>query len=132
MREAAGAVILATVLTASALPALACSCVRFSNAREQVRTTDVLFIGRAVRTERDWFNRHLIYTTFVVDESLKGDVRGHVRVAQSDHTTCAVQTFARGARVIVLADRGRRGLHIGPCVFPYFTEAEYRAALRPS
>ena len=131
MRQTLGAVILATLLTACALPALACSCAHYSSARDQLRAVDVLFIGHAVRTERDWFNRNLIYTTFVVEESLKGDVGRRVRLEQNDRTTCAVQTFETGARTIVLANRDGQRLQIGGCTFPSFTEAEYRAARRP-
>lgn len=122
--------ILAAIVAVFALPALACSCVQFSSARDQLRAADVMFIGRAVRSERDWFNRNTIYTTFTVEESLKGDVPRRVRVVQNDRTTCAVQSFEPGARVMLLANRDGQRLLVGPCMFPHFTEAEYRAALR--
>ncbi len=131
MRYAFGGAILAVITAIFALPALACSCVQFYTAREQLRAADVMFIGRAVRTERDWFDRNIIYTTFAVEESLKGEVPRRVRVTQNDRTTCAVQSFERGARVMVLADRAGQRLIVGPCMFPYFTEAAYRDALRP-
>jgi hypothetical protein len=131
MRQLMQSILLALAILAFAVPALACSCVQFSNPREQLRSADVVFIGRVVRSERDWLDRRWIYTTFDVQEALRGSVPRRVRIAQRDGTSCGIISFERGSREMVFAHRNGRRLTTSACSMPRFSEAEYRAALRP-
>jgi hypothetical protein len=133
MRQGLSAFFLATfLLMASAAPALACSCGMYESARAQVNATDVIFVGRVIRTERVLFAEEELVTTFEVREELKGDVARTVRVRHPAPVCClCFVTFTRGAEGLVFAHRHEGRLHTSLCSAPHFPEAEYRAVLRP-
>ena len=133
MPRSLGAFFLATILfMLSPVPALACSCGMSESARAQVEATDVIFVGRVIRTERVLFAENEVVTTFEVREELKGQIPRIVRIRHPAPVCClCFVTFTRGAEGLVFAHRYEGRLHTSLCSAPHFPEAEYRAALRP-
>lgn len=118
-------------LLASASFALACSCVRFRDAAEQIAGVDVAFIGVAQKTERAGLMTSDRVTTFRVSETLKGAAGRTVRVRHQigDGGNCGI-SFRRNTPLLVFAHKQGSVLTTGRCSAPRFPEAEYRAALR--
>jgi hypothetical protein len=132
MPRSLGAFLLATILfMLPPAPALACSCGMYESARAQVEATDVIFVGRVIRTEAVPFAHDELVTTFEVLEELKGDIPRIVRVRHPAPVCClCFVTFTRGAEGLVFAHRYEGRLHTSLCSAPRFPEAEYRASLR--
>jgi len=116
-------------LLASASVALACSCVRFKTAAEDLGNADVAFVGVVLRTERTPTGGSA--TTFRVVEALKGEVERSVQVSHPRLTeeACGV-SFKRRTRTLVFANNIDGRLSTSACQLPRFDEGAYRAALR--
>ncbi len=128
-RSLAAALTVGFAVLFAAAPALACRCVTYPSARAQLATTDVVLVGRVLGTRE---NRGGLITTFAVAETLKGRVPARVEVRHSPDVCCICGVeFARGATVVLLADRIEGALHTSGCTQGRFSDAEYRAALRP-
>ena len=109
--------------------ALACSCVPYRSAAEQLAATDLMFRGRVVSASTT--GEGAAVTSFRVLEVIKGRASGTLRVRHRlDGASCGVR-FRPGATVLVLAHRGNHGAwRTGLCSAPRFPEADYRRAAR--
>ena len=119
----------ASTLLAAAGAALACSCVPYASAAEQLAEADLLFKGRVV--EERVHGRTSATTTFAVTEVIKGPAMRRVSLNHRlDGAACGVR-FRPGAAVLLLAHRAPDGtLRTGLCSRPRFPEGEYRRAVR--
>lgn len=130
----------------SALPAMACSCLRFESAAEQAQSAELIFIGRVIDSgpERDprtrmkrlgdwWAGRpppvrgHI--TTFQVDEALKGTPARNISLHHLPSTLssqCGID-FRRGQALLVLAyPRTEGGYGTSLCALPQFPTESFR------
>ena len=108
--------------------ALACDCIRYASAAEQLSRSEAVFRGRVVRSERTGDRR--VTTTFAVVEPLKGGLGATVRVQHNPDNggNCGV-TFERGKVVEVAANRMRDGRwRTDACSMPQFDWAAFRRA----
>jgi hypothetical protein len=126
----ASAAVLALVIAAfSASAALACSCVIFNSAAEQLARSDVAFRGRVIGERLDPVGGAV--TSFRVVEAIKGRTARTVQVRHRvDSAACGLR-FKAGSTVLVLAHRtpGER-LETGLCSQPRFAVDEFRRAAR--
>jgi hypothetical protein len=98
MRRRLGAFFVATIFfMAPAAPAQACSCGMYESARAQVDETDVIFVGRVIRTERVLFADNELVTTFEVREELKGNIARIVRVRHPAPVCCSALSLSHEA-----------------------------------
>ncbi len=107
--------------------AFACSCMQ-QPVSQQARNAEVVFIGRAVRTER--LDRYQRVTTFRVQETLKGGRASTRRIyhRENDGGNCGIN-FRRGERMLMSAVRSEGRLTTNSCSMPMGSEAEFRRAL---
>ena len=119
---------LATVLTAGT--ALACRCIRYANAADQLRTADVMFIGRAEETaveHADGVSRAV--TRFSVQRTIKGHENAVRSVVHGTSPTMCGKTFQPGRTYTILASFHDGRLWTGACSAPQFPLSDYvRAA----
>ena len=116
-------------LTASAGAALACSCIPYGSAAEQLAATDLAFKGRVVGAQST--GPDMARTTFRVTEVLKGPKVRTVGVSHRlDGAACGVR-YRKGQTVWVFADRAPDGRwRTGLCAMRRFDEEDYRRAAR--
>jgi hypothetical protein len=102
--------------------AMACSCVPPPPFEKAVQEADAVFVGAAISSEQTSGQRGFFpstYGTFVytfeVEEVVAGEVGPTVEVSShSSGASCGIR-FREGARYIVFAYEGRRGLETGLC-----------------
>ena len=123
---------LAAVVAAAAFSAgtaaLACSCVMFSSAAEQLKMTDVAFRGTVTSERLD--REGGAVTTFRVVETIKGRAPRTVRVSHRVESAACGLRFKRGATVLVLAHQEEGRLSTGLCSQARFPVDQYRRAAR--
>ena len=119
----------ATAATLCAGAALACSCMPYRSAAEQLQASELAFKGRVVSEQSIGPGR--ARTTFQVVEVLKGPAARTVAVEhQLDGAACGVK-YRTGKTLWVFADRRSGGAwRTGLCAAPRFDEADYRRAAR--
>ena len=129
MRHAWTAAIAAAALLSSSGAALACSCVPYRSAAEQLQDVDLVFTGRVAGSQSA--GPRTVRTTFRVMEVLKGRAGGTVRVDHTlDGASCGV-TFKPGQTLLVFAHRKPEGgWGAGLCSLSRFPEEQYRRAAR--
>ena len=122
--------LIAAVAAVSALAAgaaLACSCMRFDSAAEQLTQADVMFVGRVIATTELEPGR--AETRFEVLRTLKGPAS---REAEVGHTindggaACGVE-FAAGDTMAVIAYERDGRLETNLCSMPEFPLQDYEA-----
>jgi hypothetical protein len=116
----------AVAVLASAGAALACTCLPYRSAAEQLRQADLAAVGVAVasRTNR----RGEAETIFQLTEVMKGPMLRTVTVRHgTDSAMCGV-VFERGRRVMLLAGRDRGGYQTSSCSAAQFPIGEFRRA----
>ena len=128
MRTILAAAALAAGLAAAA-PALACSCVPYRSAAEQLAGAELAFKGKVMADRADGPGRAV--ARFRVYSVIKGQVGLAVQVRHTlDSASCGVR-FRPGQTVLVLAHRGADGFWwTGLCSAPRFPEDQYRRAAR--
>ena len=128
MRPALAVATTLAALALSALPALACSCLRPQSAAEHAQRADVVFQGTAIGSRRAADGA---VTVFQVGNVLKGRLGSTVEVThRTDSAACGV-TFRPGETTLILADRAPDGrVSTNLCARSMFPEREYRQALR--
>lgn len=119
---------LVVTMTMAVTAALACSCPRFRSAEAQLQRTDVMFVGRAVRTQVEGERS---VTQFAVRRTIKGEVRSTQLIEHTVAGTkmCGVAAFQRGRDYTILASRHEGRLHTGACSQPQFPIAAYDSAM---
>ncbi len=124
------AVAVLAITTASA--ALACSCVRYRSAAEQLNSADLVFVGHAVASRvtvtSQWGDEGV--TTFTMNEVIKGGSFGQVEIhhGMGSSASCGI-TFPLHQQRLVLANRDGSGRWITSlCSEPQYALQEFRAA----
>ena len=114
---------------AAAEAALACSCVPYRSAAEQLAAADLMFKGKVLADRPEGPGRGV--ARFRVYSVIKGQVGMAVQVRHSlDSASCGVR-FTPGQTVLVLAHAGSDGFwRTGLCSGPRFPEDQYRRAAR--
>ena len=122
-------VVAAAAVLSAPRAALACSCMPYSSAAEQLQASQLVFKGHAVAEQSTGPDR--ARTTFRVVEVLKGPAARTIRVEHHlDGAACGVR-YRTGKTVWVFASRGPKGeWRTGLCSAPRFDEADYRRAAR--
>lgn len=118
----------ACVCAAAASPALACSCVNYRTAADQLEHMDVLFVGRAMGTTGSGFS---VVTRFRVMRVLKGHPRRLVGISHPTNIGAGCGVLMPAGRVMLVAASHAGGrLSTSSCSMPRFSIGEYEAALR--
>lgn len=130
--------------------ALACSCMGYETADDQIDAHEVVFIGHVVdagpardtrsiwQRMRHWAADYDVtldeITTFQVDQSIKGDLDGDISIRHKPGnlgSACGV-SFPRNRELVVLGFRNASGeLTTSLCSWPQFTVDAYKSAVRP-
>ena len=113
---------------AAANGALACSCVPYRSAAEQLAAADLMFQGRVLVQTAEGEGA---VTRFRVYRVIKGQVGRNVQIRHRlESASCGVR-FTPGRTVLVLAQAGADGFwRTGLCSAPRFPEDQYRRAAR--
>lgn len=112
--------------------AIACSCVRYPSAEAQLRSAEVMFVGRAEQTSRrsgDGYPAGV--TRFTVEHTIKGEARAVRRIAHGMEMggMCGI-VFQRGRTYVVIAEALEGRLHTSSCSRPQFPIEDYERAAR--
>ena len=123
---------LALAAAAFATAALACHCVTYKSAADQLAAADVMFVGRVEQSEPEQGRMKSIrnVTQFAVIKTLKGEVPPTVEVIHEPARpkSCGV-SFRPGQTRIIFAHRNADGgLETSGCDAPQFLLADYEAA----
>lgn len=122
----------AAAAAAIATAALACHCVTYKSAADQLAAADIMFVGRVQQSEpeqgRMTTNRNA--TQFAVIKTLKGEVPPSVEILHEPARpkSCGV-SFRAGQTRIIFAHRNADGaLETSGCDAPQFLLSDYEAA----
>lgn len=112
--------------------ASACSCLMERSAEGHLRVVKPALVFKGIAVSERRRRADEVTTRFRVLEVLRGQAGRTVALRHGlDESACGLR-YRRGQTVLVMAHLGRDGrLHTSLCSQPFFSEAEYRRALRP-